>query len=198
MLTVILAVSIFFQGMVVYAVQQQSKEIQQKEEMIKIIQETAATFNTQGDIIKRKRRVKQYKKLQKEKKRDRLRALAKKRKQRTAANIVAYANKFVGNPYVWGGNSLINGCDCSHFVYNVLKDTGVYSGGYVTSRNWSYLGQSVTSIEQANPGDVIVYSGHVAIYDGKGKIIEAQSSSAGITNNRSVTSSFIYAIRRFI
>lgn len=104
----------------------------------------------------------------------------------------------MGNPYVWGGNSLTNGCDCSHFVYNILKDVGVYSGGYTTSRNWANLGKSISSIEKAKAGDIIVYSGHVAIYDGKGKIIEAQSSNAGITNNRSVTSSYIFAIRRFI
>ena len=44
----------------------------------------------------------------------------------SGSSIVAYADQFVGNPYVWGGNSLTNGIDCSHFVYQVLKNTGAY------------------------------------------------------------------------
>lgn len=112
-------------------------------------------------------------------------------------DIVQYANQFVGNPYRWGGNSLINGCDCSHFVWNVLKDTGHYDGEYRSSSHWRGLGQKVDSLEQAIAGDVIVYSGHVAIYDGQGCIIEAQNYGVGITNNRSVQCSYIIAIRRF-
>ena len=112
-------------------------------------------------------------------------------------DIVSYANEFVGNPYVYGGSSLINGIDCSHFVYQVLTNTGYYDGEYVTSTNWANLGSSVSSLGEAVAGDVIVYSGHVAIYDGQGGIIQAQSPSAGITNNRSADSSTILAIRRF-
>lgn len=115
----------------------------------------------------------------------------------SSSDIVSYANQFVGNPYVWGGNSLTNGIDCSHFVWNVLKDTGHYSGGYYIAQQWPWLGTAVSSLSEARAGDVICYSGHVAIYDGNGKIIEAQSSNAGITNNRSATSSTILAIRRF-
>ena len=112
--------------------------------------------------------------------------------------IVAYADRFLGNPYVWGGNSLTNGCDCSHFVYNVLKNCGVYGGGYSTSGGWAYLGRAVSSLSAAQAGDVIVYSGHVAIYDGNGYIVEAQNASAGITHNRRATCAPIVAIRRFI
>ncbi len=112
-------------------------------------------------------------------------------------NIVSYANQFVGNPYVWGGNSLSNGVDCSHFVYNVLKNTGAYTGGYSTSGGWAHKGSAVNSLSEARAGDVIVYPGHVAIYDGNGGIVEAQNPSAGVTNNRSATSSEIVAIRRF-
>lgn len=115
----------------------------------------------------------------------------------SSSDIVSYANQFVGNPYVWGGNSLTNGIDCSHFVWNVLKDTGHYNGGYYIAQQWPWLGTGVSSLSEARAGDVICYSGHVAIYDGNGKIIEAQSSNAGITNNRSATSSTILAIRRF-
>ena len=113
------------------------------------------------------------------------------------SDIISYANQFVGNPYSWGGNSLTDGVDCSHFVWNVLKDTGHYSGGYAVADDWAYLGQSVSSLDQAQAGDVVVYSGHVAIYDGQGGIIEAQSSQAGITNDRSADANTITAIRHF-
>lgn len=112
-------------------------------------------------------------------------------------DITSYAQQFLGNPYVWGGNSLTEGCDCSHFVYNVLKDTGHYNGGYTTSNNWAYLGERVPSLDSAVAGDVVVYSGHVAIYDGNGYIIEAKGSQYGITYDRSVNCKTIVAIRRF-
>ncbi|MGI6020383.1 MAG: coiled-coil domain-containing protein [Lachnospiraceae bacterium] len=111
--------------------------------------------------------------------------------------IVAYADRFVGYPYVWGGNSLTGGIDCSHFVYQVLKNCGVYSGGYYTSGGWAYLGRSVGSLSEARAGDVIVYSGHVAIYDGYGGIVEAKGSAWGITHDRSADCKPIVAIRRF-
>lgn len=116
----------------------------------------------------------------------------------SGASIVSYAKQFVGNPYVWGGNSLTGGIDCSHFVWQVLKNCGVYSGGYYTSSGWRNLGRPVSSLAEAQAGDVICYSGHVAIYDGNGRIVEAQSSSAGITSNRRADSSTILAIRRFV
>lgn len=107
-----------------------------------------------------------------------------------------YANQYVGGKYLWGGNSLTGGIDCSHFVYQVLKNTGNYSGEYRTSGEWASAGTAVSSLSEAKAGDVIVYSGHVAIYDGNGGIVEAQSSKAGITNNRSASSKNIVAIRR--
>ena len=114
------------------------------------------------------------------------------------SDIVSYARQFVGvTPYVWGGNSYTDGMDCSHFVWNVLKDTGAYSGGYVTSDGFANLGTPVNSLDEAQAGDVIVYNGHVAIYDGAGGIIEAQGSDYGTTNNRAADSSSIIAIRRF-
>ena len=115
----------------------------------------------------------------------------------SGSSIVAYADQFLGNPYVWGGNSLTNGCDCSHFVYLVLRNTGAYGGGYATSGEWAYLGTKVSSLSEARAGDVIVYSGHVAIYDGNGGIVEAKGSAYGITHDRSATCKSIVAIRRF-
>lgn len=117
---------------------------------------------------------------------------------KSGESIVAYADQFVGNPYVWGGNSLTNGIDCSHFVYQVLKNCGVYDGGYVTSAGWRYKGSPVSSLSEAQAGDVICYSGHVAIYDGYGGIVEAKGSKWGITHDRSAAYGKILAIRRFI
>ena len=117
---------------------------------------------------------------------------------KSGSAIVAYADQFVGNPYVWGGNSLTNGIDCSHFVYQVLKNCGVYSGGYETSAGWRDNGRKVNSLAEAQAGDVLCYSGHVAIYDGYGGIVEAKGSKWGITHDRSATYSTILAIRRFV
>lgn len=115
----------------------------------------------------------------------------------TGNAIVNYARQFVGNPYLWGGNSLTDGIDCSHFVWQVLKNCGAYDGGYYTSYGWRTLGTEVPDISEAQAGDVICYDGHVAIYDGNGKIIEAQSRKAGITDYRNVNCKAIISIRRF-
>lgn len=112
--------------------------------------------------------------------------------------IVQYADQFVGNPYRWGGDDLYNGIDCSHFVYRVLKNCGVYDGEYVTSSGWRNKGMPVASLAEAQAGDVICYSGHVAIYDGRGLLVEAKCADEGITHNRSVGYKEIIAIRRFV
>lgn len=112
-------------------------------------------------------------------------------------DIVEYALQFVGNPYVWGGNSLTNGCDCSHFVHLVLLHTGHFKGEWVQSTDWQYEGEPVSSLSEALAGDVIVYEGHVAIYDGEGLIIEAKGSAWGITHDRTPDCKEIIAIRRF-
>ena len=113
-------------------------------------------------------------------------------------SVVAYADQFVGYPYVWGGNSLTHGCDCSHFVWLVLRDTIDYPDGYTTSRGWPYRGIKVNSLAEAKAGDVICYSGHVALYDGKGGIVEALNPRKGIVHFRAANSTTILAIRRFI
>lgn len=111
--------------------------------------------------------------------------------------IVSYAEQFVGNPYVWGGSSLTNGCDCSHFVWLVLLHTGAYSGGYMTSGGWIYAGEKVSSLSEARAGDIICYPHHVAIYDGNGMIVEAKGEAYGITHDRTADHAAILAIRRF-
>ena len=111
--------------------------------------------------------------------------------------LVAYAEQFVGCPYVWGGSSLTEGCDCSHFVWLCLMNCGLYNGEYLVSNDWAYVGTPVNSLAEARAGDIVVYNGHVAIYDGAGMIVEAKGSAWGITHDRNVTCKPIVAIRRF-
>lgn len=109
--------------------------------------------------------------------------------------LVNYALQFVGNPYRWGGNSLTNGCDCSGFVHLIYQHFGISTPRY--SQSFKTVGQPV-AYENIKPGDVVVYPGHVAIYIGNGLIVEAQSTRAGITRNRSVNCHTITAIRRLL
>ena len=91
--------------------------------------------------------------------------------------VVSYATQFVGNPYVWGGTSLTNGADCSGFVQSVFAHFGVSLPR--TSGGMRSAGVGV-SYSEAKPGDIICYSGHVAIYMGGGSIVHASSPSTGI------------------
>ena len=118
-------------------------------------------------------------------------------KTSTGNGIITFAKQFVGRPYVWGGNSLTDGIDCSHFVWQILTRCGAYDGEYTTSDGWRSLGTEVTSLDEARAGDVICYNGHVALYDGEGKIVEALNENAGITCNRPVDCDTILTIRRF-
>ena len=113
----------------------------------------------------------------------------------SGADIVAFAQQFVGNPYVWGGNSLTNGVDCSGFVHQVYAHFGISTPRY--SQAFKSVGQPV-SYQNIQAGDVVVYPGHVAIYIGNGNIVEAQSTRAGITNSRPVNCNTITAIRRLV
>ena len=108
--------------------------------------------------------------------------------------VVDYAMQFVGNPYVWGGTSLTNGCDCSGFVMSVFGHFGIslpHSSYALRS-----CGQGV-SYNNAQPGDLIYYSGHVAIYIGGGRIVGAQSSRIGIAT-QTATYRTILAVRRVL
>lgn len=96
--------------------------------------------------------------------------------------IVNYALRFKGNPYVWGGTSLTRGADCSGFTQSVLKNFGIYIPR--TSRAQANGGRRV-SMDKIQPGDLIFYRkngvvNHVAMYIGNGKVIGAASRREGI------------------
>lgn len=116
--------------------------------------------------------------------------------------IVAYACQFVGRRYVWGGASLTNGADCSGFVGQVMAHFGLLSQaqadkhGY-TSESLVNVGKPVAERDM-QPGDIICYPGHVAIYAGNGVVVEAQNEQCGIRYGRPYNKYFgsITAIRR--
>lgn len=108
-------------------------------------------------------------------------------------DVADYALQFVGNPYVYGGSSLTNGTDCSGFTMSVYKKFGI-SLPHSSSAQRSY-GKGV-SYSDAKPGDIICYSGHVAIYIGNGKIVHASTPSSGIKVS-TATYKKILTVRRF-
>ena len=92
--------------------------------------------------------------------------------------VINYATQFVGNPYVYGGSSLTSGTDCSGFVMSVYANFGVnlpHSSSAL--RNQGY---DVGGIGNAQPGDIVCYSGHVGLYVGNGQIVHASNSRTGI------------------
>ena len=91
--------------------------------------------------------------------------------------IVNYACQFIGNPYVWGGTSLTNGADCSGFVQSVYAHFGIQLPR--TTWDQEYSGTGI-GYEEAVPGDLILYEGHVGIYMGDGQIVNAINPSKGI------------------
>ena len=107
--------------------------------------------------------------------------------------VVSYASKFLGNPYVWGGTSLTKGADCSGFIMSVYAHFGVslpHSSSALRS-----VGQKVKRSE-IRPGDIICYSGHVAIYAGNNTIIHASNPKDGIKYTSPIDYKKIVAIRR--
>ncbi len=95
-------------------------------------------------------------------------------------NAVAnYALQFVGNPYVYGGTSLTNGADCSGFVMSVYANFGIsLPHSSAADRKVGYAVEG--GLAAAQPGDLICYSGHVAIYIGNGQIVHASTKKTGI------------------
>ena len=113
----------------------------------------------------------------------------------SGSSVVDYATQFVGNPYVWGGTSLTNGADCSGFVQSVYSNFGVSLPR--TSYEQQNAGTEV-SYADAQPGDLICYGGHVAIYMGDGKIVHASNSRDGIKISNDATYRTILSVRRLV
>ena len=108
--------------------------------------------------------------------------------------ICAYACQFVGNPYVYGGTSLTNGADCSGFTQSVFANFGIS----IPRDSYSQRSCGVAvEYEDAQPGDIICYAGHVALYIGDGQIVHASTPQTGIVYGYA-TYRTILAVRRVI
>ena len=109
--------------------------------------------------------------------------------------VAAFAQRFVGNPYVWGGTNLNSGADCSGFVGGVYR-----SFGYKLPRTSSDLRKAGRKVSYKNkqPGDLICYSGHVAMYIGNGKIVHASTRKTGIKISPRANYRKVVAVRRIV
>lgn len=118
----------------------------------------------------------------------------------TGAEVAEFALQYVGNPYVYGGVSLTNGADCSGFIMSVYAQFGYSLPHSSLSMRKSGVG---VSLEEAQAGDIICYSGHVAIYIGDGRIVHAKNSKYGIVTDPVYygwggTGPTVLAVRRII
>ena len=112
----------------------------------------------------------------------------------SGSDVVAYAKQFIGNPYVWGGTSLTDGADCSGYIMSVYAHFGISLPH--SSSGLQSVGNAV-SYANAQPGDIICYAGHVAIYTGGGGIVHASTPTSGITTG-SATYRTIITVRRVL
>ena len=107
--------------------------------------------------------------------------------------VVGYASQFVGNPYVYGGSSLTNGTDCSGFVMSVYSAFGV--GLPHSSSAMRSVGYGV-DVNSMQAGDIVCYSGHVAIYVGNNTIVHASTPESGIKYTSPAAYRSIITVRR--
>lgn len=98
-------------------------------------------------------------------------------RRQKAVNVVNYAKRFIGNPYVYGGTSLTRGADCSGFVMSVYAHFGVSLPH--SSYSMRRVGYKV-SLSDIQPGDIVCFPGHVGIYAGNGKVVNAINERKGI------------------
>lgn len=113
------------------------------------------------------------------------------------SSMIAYAEQFLGNPYVWGGTSLTKGADCSGFIQSIYAKFGY--GIPRIAEDQAYCGTKIP-VEDALPGDLIFYSRnnyiyHVVMCSGEGQTIEAQSSETGIVRSNVNYGNAVWAVR---
>lgn len=113
----------------------------------------------------------------------------------SGSELVQYALSFVGNPYVWGGKDPNTGADCSGFTSYVYAHFGINIPSYSYAQR--SVGQEV-SYANAQPGDLICYAGHVAIYMGNGQIVHAKGTAYGIVAYDNATYREIITVRRLL
>lgn len=109
------------------------------------------------------------------------------------SDIANYALQFVGCPYVPGGTSLTNGCDCSGFTQGVYSHFGI---GIPRSSYSQSAGGTEVSYDNVQPGDIIYYGGHVGIYIGNNQIVHASTQATGIKISSAFYRSII-TVRRY-
>ena len=115
---------------------------------------------------------------------------------KTRESMVNFALQFLGNPYVWGGTSLTNGCDCSGFVQSIYAYYG-YSLPRVADAQ-SVYGMQIP-ISSAQPGDLIFYAKngyvyHVSMYIGNGQVVHAAGRKLGIITS-GISGNAVWATR---
>jgi hypothetical protein len=99
----------------------------------------------------------------------------------SGADVVAGAQKYIGVPYVWGGTDPNKGLDCSGLVQRTYADLGVDLPR--VSRDQAKVGQPVSGLDQAKPGDLLAFGSpvhHIAIYMGDNKMIHAPEPGAKV------------------
>ena len=112
------------------------------------------------------------------------------------SDMVNYSFQFLGNPYVWGGTSLTNGCDCSGFTQSIYSHFGYYIPRVAEAQ--AVYGMQIP-VSSAAPGDLIFYAKngsiyHVSMYIGNGKVIHAAGTNLGIITS-GIGSTAVWATR---
>ena len=113
----------------------------------------------------------------------------------SGSKVVEFARQFLGRNYRYGGTNLTSGTDCSGFTMAVYRNFGISLPH--SSRSQRSIGTAVGSLEEAKAGDLICYSGHVALYMGNGQIIHSMNSKKGVVISNARYNS-ILAIRRVL